>query len=76
MHINDTAEPDRAFSLRTRLILAIVVLVTLISSVFVIAIWEIKVRLEAVAFGRMAVYRRGPDVNACRLCAAATRLSS
>lgn len=54
MHINDTAEPDRAFSLRARLILAIVVLVTLISSVFVIAIWEIKVRLEAVAFGRMA----------------------
>ena len=41
-------------SLKARLILAIVVLVTLISSVFVIAIWEIKVRLEAVAFGHMA----------------------
>lgn len=54
MHITDTAAPDRALSLRARLILAIVVLVTLISSVFVIAIWEIKVRLEAVAFGRMA----------------------
>ena len=41
-------------SLKARVILAIVVLVTLISSVFVIAIWEIKVRLEAVAFGHMA----------------------
>lgn len=54
MHITDTAATDRTLSLKARLILAIVVLVTLISSVFVIAIWEIKVRLEAVAFGRMA----------------------
>ena len=54
MHITDTTTPDSALSLRARLILAIVVLVTLISSVFVVAIWEIKVRLEAVAFGHMA----------------------
>ncbi|HDZ08328.1 sensor histidine kinase [Pseudohongiella sp.] len=53
MHTTTTIVSDRSLSLRSRLILAIVVLVTLISSVFVIAIWEIKVRLEAVAFGHM-----------------------
>jgi len=44
----------RALSLRARLILAIVVLVTLVTSVFALALWEIKVRLEAVAFSNMA----------------------
>jgi len=43
-----------ALSLRARLILAIVLLVTVISSVFAMALWQIKTRLEAVAFGHMA----------------------
>lgn len=43
-----------SLSLRARLIMAIVVLVTLISSVFALAVWELKVRIEAVAFGHMA----------------------
>jgi signal transduction histidine kinase len=43
-----------ALSLRARLILAIVLLVTFISSVFALALWQIKTRLEAVAFGHMA----------------------
>lgn len=40
-------------SLRARVMLAIVLLVTVISTLFVGAIWQIKVRLEAVAFGHM-----------------------
>ncbi|MDP2091489.1 MAG: hypothetical protein Q8K17_00685, partial [Pseudohongiella sp.] len=39
--------------LRARVVLAIVMLVTVISTLFVGVIWEIKVRLEAVAFGHM-----------------------
>lgn len=40
-------------SLRARVMLAIVLLVTVISTLFVGVIWEIKVRLEAVAFSHM-----------------------
>ncbi|MDO9521243.1 MAG: HAMP domain-containing sensor histidine kinase [Pseudohongiella sp.] len=43
----------RQLSLRARVMLAIVLLVTVISTLFVGVIWEIKVRLEAVAFGHM-----------------------
>lgn len=40
-------------SLRARVMLAIVLLVTVISTLYVAVIWEIKVRLEAVAFSHM-----------------------
>ena len=40
-------------SLRARVMLAIVLLVTVISTWVVGVIWEIKVRLEAVAFSHM-----------------------
>lgn len=40
-------------SLRARVMLAIVLLVTVISTLFVGVIWQIKVRLEAVAFSHM-----------------------
>jgi signal transduction histidine kinase len=40
-------------SLRARLMWAIVALVTLISTLFVFVVWEMKVRLEAVAFSHM-----------------------
>lgn len=40
-------------SLRARLMWAIVALVTLISTLFVTVVWEMKVRLEAVAFSHM-----------------------
>lgn len=43
----------KQMSLRARVMLAIVLLVTVISTLFVGVIWEIKVRLEAVAFGHM-----------------------
>lgn len=43
----------KQLSLRARVVLAIVMLVTVISTLFVGVIWEIKVRLEAVAFGHM-----------------------
>lgn len=43
----------RQLSLRVRIMLAIVLLVTVISTLFVAVIWQIKVRLEAVSFGHM-----------------------
>ncbi len=43
----------KQLSLRARVMWAIVMLVTVISTLFVGVIWEIKVRLEAVAFGHM-----------------------
>lgn len=41
------------WSLRTRLVLAIVLLVTVISSLLAVTLWQIKTRLEAIAFGDM-----------------------
>lgn len=43
----------KQLSLRARLMWAIVALVTLISTLFVVVVWEMKVRLEAVAFSHM-----------------------
>lgn len=40
-------------SLKSRLMLAIVVLVTIISTLFVSVVWQIKVQLEAIAFSHM-----------------------
>src|SRR5690554_3500326 len=40
-------------SLKLRLMLAIVLLVTVISTLFVSVVWQIKVRLEAIAFSHM-----------------------
>ena len=40
-------------SLKARLMLAIVLLVTIISTLFVSVVWQIKVQLEAIAFSHM-----------------------
>lgn len=43
----------KRMSLKARLMLAIVLLVTVISTLFVSVVWQIKVRLEAIAFSHM-----------------------
>ena len=54
MRVIPSIAVQASMSLRARLILAIVVLVTLISTVFALALWQIKTRMEAVAFSHMA----------------------
>lgn len=44
---------NTSLSLRKRIVLAVILLVTLTSAVFAVAVWKIKVGLEEVVFGHM-----------------------